>query len=149
MNMKKIITNNLKGFTLIELMVAIAIVAILATIGFTLLQSAQAAGRDAKRRADIDAAAQAMETNWNSTKSEYPQLVDSMFTVKIPTDPLSSGTYNYYWNGRTAAPAAGATGYPDYVFCALLEKGGGNSTVSTVITQGATMNYYCKKNQQS
>lgn len=42
------------GFTLIELMVAIAIVAILATIGIIAFGATQASARDAKRKGDLE-----------------------------------------------------------------------------------------------
>lgn len=139
--MKIKLTNPIKGFTLIELMVAIAIVAVLATIGYTILQTAQASGRDAKRRQDIDAASQSLETNWIPTSAQYPRLVGTMFTTgAIPADPLNSGTYVYSWNGINNA--GGST----YIICALLEKGGGNSDSNNSMSAGAT--YYCKKNQQ-
>lgn len=142
----KTIRGKFEGFTLIELMVAISIVAILATIGFTILQTAQASSRDAKRRGDLDAISQALETNWSATVSQYPSInsiqVTGFTTGVKPSDPLSSGNYNYYFNGIDT------TANTSYVVCALLERGGGNSTVSTAITNGATMSYYCKKNQQ-
>lgn len=131
-------------------MVAISIVAILATVGYTILQTAQASGRDAKRRSDIDAASQALETNWRPTTSQYPQLVPTMFTTGLPSEPLGTTYGGYYWNGVTTAPVSPATGYSTYTICAQLEKGGGNSSTNTVITSasGATAIYYCKKNQQ-
>ena len=45
--------SNRRGFTLIELMVSIAIVAILATLGTVFYGQTQATARDAKRKADL------------------------------------------------------------------------------------------------
>jgi len=50
-----------QGFTLIELMVAISIVAILATIGFSTFSQSQLRARDAKRKQDLRALATALE----------------------------------------------------------------------------------------
>jgi prepilin-type N-terminal cleavage/methylation domain-containing protein len=49
-----------RGFTLIELMVAISIVAILAAIGMVMYGSAQATARDAKRKGDLEDIKKAM-----------------------------------------------------------------------------------------
>jgi prepilin-type N-terminal cleavage/methylation domain-containing protein len=47
-------TRNPFGFTLIELMVVIVIMAILSTVGMVLYSSAQATARDGKRRQDLE-----------------------------------------------------------------------------------------------
>lgn len=129
-----------KGFTLVELLVAISIVAVLATIGFTLFQTTQASARDAKRRADVDAMATALETHFDPATGVYADLDDSWFTDKVkPVDPLNSGEYVY-----TVDMGSDNTSYK---VCAQLERGGGNFT-DRGNTSGSG-NYYCKLNQQS
>src|SRR3989338_4995956 len=151
--MKNMFRSHSKGFTLIELMVAIAIVAVLATIGYTILQTAQASSRDAKRRADMDAASQALEVNWNVATSQYPILIDSMFTgAKVPTDPIGAAPHTYNWN--TINTAAAST----YIICARLERGGVNSKdpaqaevnppAMNPPATGEAADFYCKANQQ-
>jgi prepilin-type N-terminal cleavage/methylation domain-containing protein len=49
-----------KGFTLVELLIAISILAILSTIGFAAYSKSQELARDAKRRGDVDAIKKAM-----------------------------------------------------------------------------------------
>lgn len=78
------------GFTIVELMVAVAIIVILSTIAFSTYSSTQKAGRDAKRRGDIDAVAIALEAN--KTSSGYIDMAGSQFTSgNIPNDPNSTG----------------------------------------------------------
>lgn len=60
-----------KGFTLIELMIAIAIIGVLATIGFTAFQGTRKSARDAKRKADMEAIRSALEM-YKADKGCYP-----------------------------------------------------------------------------
>lgn len=132
-----------QGFTLVELMVAISIVAVLAAIGFTLFQSTQSAARDSKRRSDVNAIATALETHYNASTAVYPSaLLADWFSDKVvPADPLSAGDYTY----SIVIPADASM----YTICGKLEKGGGNfSDLGTTTATGDTAVYYCKRNQQ-
>ncbi len=60
-----------KGFTLIELMVAISIVAILSAIGLTLFTSVQKSARSAKRMEDLHAISLALE-QYKLANGSYP-----------------------------------------------------------------------------
>lgn len=60
-----------KGFTLVELLVAITIVAILSMIALTLYSSSQKSARDAKRKEDINAISKALE-QYKTAKGSYP-----------------------------------------------------------------------------
>lgn len=132
--------NLLKGFTLIELMVAIAIVAVLATIGFSLFQNTQAQARDARRKQDIDAISSALEQKFNPTAGVYTAAVAADFASSaIPLDPLNTSPYTYSTAGLPSA----------YTVCARLEQGGGNFTdAGTTPATGSTAIYYCRRNQQ-
>lgn len=112
-----------EGFTLIELMVAITIVAILSIMGLVAFSTVQKSARDTKRRGDIDAIATALEANKPPTSSLYTALAGSQFSGGgIPTDPLN---HKYCEQGSatsTTAPApltaTGATGnWPDPTKC--------------------------------
>ncbi len=50
-----------RGFTLVELIIIVTIIAILSVIGITVFSSVQKNARDAKRKADINAIAKALE----------------------------------------------------------------------------------------
>lgn len=81
-----------KGFTLVELLVVISIIAVLSVIGITVYGSVQKSARDAKRRADIDAISKAYEVNYSSG-GKYVPLQNSNFSANsIPQDP-NKGTY--------------------------------------------------------
>ncbi len=144
-----------KGFTLIELMIVIAIIAVLSVIGATLYGGAQKSARDSKRVQEMKAIANALEANFGTTTTgQYPVLATTYFVSgAVPTDPLtgsnkcgSAGTAPCKYCARTTAaecvandnavsvtvPAAGAS----WIICANLE------------TKVANLSYYCLSNQQ-
>lgn len=93
-----------KGFTLVELMIAITIVAILATIGLTVFSNIQRSARDAKRRADVEAISKAYEVRYNSYLGEHcggtaagtycPWQNNWMSGGQMPTDPSNNAAYS-------------------------------------------------------
>lgn len=131
---------NKKGFTLIELMVAISIVAVLATIGFSLFQNTQGQARDAKRKQDIDSIATVLEQKFNAATGTYTAIAGTDFTTQVvPIDPLNTGIYVY-----SGSPA---TGVSTYVVCTRLENPTGNSS-DNIGTAAPNGNFYCRRNQQ-
>lgn len=107
-----------RGFTLVELLVSIAIIAVLSVIGLTLFSTAQQAARDAKRRQDLKAIAAALEqykiingsypmtTGWilSTDGNSWTGILSSSYINSMPLDPTNSGgaphsggyTYAYY-----------------------------------------------------
>lgn len=83
-----------RGLTLIELMVAVSIIAILSLIGLVAYTDTQKNARNAKRRADITAIANAMEANYGkAVAAQYNGIADTMFSSGvIPTDPANTNT---------------------------------------------------------
>lgn len=75
-----------RGFTLIELMISISIMAILFAIGATTYRRAEISGRDTKRKQDIQLIASALELYYQTNK-RYPT-----------TDPASAGGWQYSTN---------------------------------------------------
>lgn len=139
--------NNPHGFTLIELMVVISIIAILSVIGITVFSGAQKASRDARRKGDIDSMSSAMEANINTTTNQhctaaagtYCALTTVFFAGgNVPVDPTGVTAYG-------TLPVDGAT---TYVLCAALEAGTGGNSSSMAGAPAANGGFYCKKNQQ-
>lgn len=122
--------SNPRGFTLVELLVVISIIAVLSVVGLTVFSGTQKSARDSKRRADIDAISKALESRFNTTKNQNctanagtycaPQVSWFSGTV-IPTDPQTNGSYS-------GLPADGVT---TYSVCATLESPAGTTYCRT------------------
>lgn len=116
------------GFTLIELIVVIAILGILATIGLTSFRASQIKSRDAKRKSDLEQVQRALEIYMNDV-GHYPNstteggIIDSflwgaefsdakgtMYMKELPKDSNSSSEYCY----KSVAVPAVATSYKLY-----------------------------------
>jgi len=102
--MKKFLpTIKTSGFTLIELMVAIAIVAVLSTIGLVVFSNAQDGARDSKRQSDIDAIAKALESKKTSGGITYNWIASTDFAGgALPKDPKN--TTNYCFSVAATVP---------------------------------------------
>ncbi|OGE19386.1 hypothetical protein A3D83_04900 [Candidatus Daviesbacteria bacterium RIFCSPHIGHO2_02_FULL_41_10] len=158
-----------RGFTLVEILVTITIVAILAVVGMVIMGAVQRNARDAQRIADINAIAKAMESNY---AARYQGLQAPWFARgTFPVDPIyrffagqftcnastTSSTCKYCVLA-SVPPVSGAgsvTGcYPvspivgnnqppagaTFVVCANLEGSGGNACLNR--------RCYCKSSQQ-
>lgn len=135
------------GFTLVELLVVISIIAVLSVVGLTVYSSVSTSARDSRRKADIDAIAKAFETNQNITSGQYIPLATNQFVENaLPRDPLSptgctqSGGRFYCYRGATTTNWTAncitnsnglSTGNPNpsstnnnWIVCACLESGG-------------------------
>src|SRR5262245_38120091 len=68
-----------RAFTLIELLIVVAIIAILAAIAVPNFLEAQARAKAARARADLRTAATALEAYWVDT-NKYPSMIEQGFT---------------------------------------------------------------------
>lgn len=132
-----------RGFTLVELLVVVAIIAVLSVIGITIFSGVQKNARDARRRADVEAISKALEAQYGNTvcgaSTDKPYCKVDTTTASIlfaggnlPVNP-SPGGKDY------VVPAAAAS---TYEIKALLENGNGNCQ-TTVVNDS-----YCLSNQQ-
>jgi len=94
-----------RGFTLVELLVVIGIIAILATILLLQLGTARAKGRDAKRISDMNQIRTGLELYFDDN-SAYPASIADLapatgnkYLQKVPTDPLPGRSYTYCASG--------------------------------------------------
>jgi prepilin-type N-terminal cleavage/methylation domain-containing protein len=110
-----------QGFTLIEILIVVAIIAILASVVLVGLGPTQAQGRDARRVSDLREVQTALELYYNKNGS-YPGdttwaalttdlTAASIGVSQIPNDPSSGATYYY-------SPTSGGQ---DYILGAKLE----------------------------
>ena len=116
----KIINLKRKGFTLIELMVVISILAILVAIGVTSYSTIRKNSRDSIRKADLHSIQNALE-QYQGKNDSYPTLLSTLDTTYLPKgepkDPKSKCGYEYN------APALSS--YKSYELCADTEEIGG------------------------
>lgn len=138
------------GFTLVELLVVITIIAILSVIGITVFTGTQKGARDTQRRGDVEAISKAFEVNATTgTATPYAVPQATWFASGgIPKDPQGG---EYFWNAAQSVPTAiSAT----YVVCAKLENNNGNSSTAGAsggtfaAASGAAATHFCRKNLQ-
>lgn len=112
---------NKKGFTLIEVLIVVAIVGILASVVLVGLGPVQKRGRDARRISDLRQAQTGLELYYNKNgsypaSSDWATLTNTLKSAgigvsNIPKDPSAGKTYMYVSNGSS------------YVVGATLEDG--------------------------
>ena len=105
-NMNKLSTKH--GFTLIEMLVVVAIISILAGVVLTGVTGFQANARDTKRIADLKQMQSYLELYYNK-EGQYPSSsvyttwatwnthMDTELSVNIPVDPIDSAGYKYFY----------------------------------------------------
>lgn len=112
------------GFTLIELMIAVSILAILSAFGISRYVGAQQASKDAKKKADIDAIANAYETGFDFINKTYSALTTSDFAGSFPKQPDGSN-YTFVEGPGASNPVITATNASTTTFLVCAKVGSG------------------------
>lgn len=100
-----------KGFTIVELLVVMAIIAMLVSLTLAMLQSARAKSRDSERESEVKSLQNALALHVVNS-SIYPvytgpiigtdtfstQVLNSGSLSSIPKDPLNTGNYVYQYS---------------------------------------------------
>lgn len=147
--MKKDRYKTMFGFTLLELLVVISIIAILIAMGAVAFSTAQRRGRDGRRRADMKAAQSAFEQYYSANSAAYDSSSNcsnmaGALQGGMPSDPQPDQSYTC-----GVLSGIGNTTTNSYCACALLEKPDGNSSDSdcTFVSSGDG-DYFCVSNLQ-
>jgi len=121
------VIKNKRGFTLIEILVVIAILAGLVAILLPNLMETRIRARDTRRKSDLKNIQKALELykqsqTPNSYPSQLPTVCSSLTDVngvlymqKTPSDPSTQCQFNYYYK-------RGAADFQTYVLYACLEN---------------------------
>lgn len=134
-----------QGFSLVELLVVLAIIAVISGISMFALNDVRISSRDARRKADLETIRSALEL-YKSDCGSYPTAVPTsgtsitgpsglpcagnVYMQTVPTEP-TSGNYTYALLSATA-----------YELCTHLEQGTGSVTCGGGSTcAGGTCNY--------
>lgn len=148
------------GFTIVELLIVIVVIAILAAITTIAFNGVQQRARDSQREHDITTIRKAIDL-FRADKGGYPvcgtanaysaggalagstasncltaALVPT-YLAKLPTDPINSGSYQYFYgNGyrRTSATTYTGDQTDNYIFATKKET----SSASTFSAFGRT-----------
>lgn len=147
-----------QGFTLVELLISVSIIAILSVILVISFSSAQKSGRDQRRISDLKAVQNAAEQFYLLNGSKYPTSTGVAWTgpgaqlilERFPIDPKS--------NVGTTVPYKVTINNSAYCICAKVEnyKYGNSEGNNCTFGEAAISNckvtpdncYFCIKNQQ-
>ena len=130
------------GFTIVELLVTVTIIAMLSVIGFTGYQAVSRGGRDALRKSDLEQIRSALEI-YKSENNTYPTvstacIADNLspdFVNPYPQDP-KQGLYTYCYYPSATTPIL------SYELCAHLENGDSTTdNCGTASNCGSNCNY--------
>jgi len=156
-NWKKDINKFQRGFTLVELLIVIAIIGVLAALLMSNFIGVRQRARDAQRKSDLKQVQSALELyrsdigsypttiNFPACGSSLPTSGTTIYMKEVPCDPsgsYNSGNYSYTSDGSTYSLAACAENSSDSQAIALALAGALEGT-----TTDCTSRYFFVENQ--
>lgn len=115
-----------KGFTLIEILIVIAVISILIGIALPRFRGMQEEGNITKAKGELRTLQTAVESYYIHNNNTYPGSLANVITQRpaivttMPTDPFSGTNYGYSTGGTNL-----------YVLYSVGPAGNGSATVST------------------
>ncbi len=119
-----------RGFTLMELMVVIAIIAVLASVAIVDYSHVKGKSRDGRRAVELkelDAAAQKYFQDNYKYPSTLADLTSYFDPGNFPKDPLTGFPYDYETNGSDYCLGAHMEEISNSVTCGALLNGSGDN----------------------
>ena len=117
-----LLKNNIKAFTLIELLIVISIIGLLTAMSIFALQGARESARDSRRKADLESIRSALEI-YRADCGIYPSTLGSQITG-VACSPVNT---NVYMEEVPRDPQGAAYAYrrlstTQYTLCSVLEQ---------------------------
>jgi len=125
-----------KGFTLVELLIVIAIIGILISVGLASFRRAQTQTRDGQRKADLENIGGALE-QYYSDNNIYPANLSALTSgprVYLKTIPRDPSTGTAYGAGNYIRPNAQA-------YCLIVNLEINPTTLMTCPANGSTYEF--------
>jgi general secretion pathway protein G len=108
--------NSQRGFTIIELMIVIAIILILVSIGVGMYQRSIQGARESVLREDLQTMRQAID-NYTLDKQQAPQslqdLVEGHYLRAVPVDPVCRTDWVLHFSDTVITPDQTGSGVDD------------------------------------
>lgn len=142
-----------RGFTLVEILVVIAIIGLLVSIIIPNLNNARAVGRDARRVSDIKNIQLSLSLYYNDYL-QYPLNLSNLaptYMSSVPIDPKTGSSYLYKVYRADKASSNCSTNLPAVYHLGAAMEMGGSSLMSqdddvTSLGSSATNPPYCTGN---
>ncbi len=136
-----LLKHNKKGFSLVELLVVITIIAILSVTAYVALGGQTLKAKNSRRQQDLGAIQSALEIYYIENNNQYPTILSDLsakYMPKLAKDPSTDSDYKYkrhtnkkkYQLGATLEDEDLANGVKAYVI-------GNTDAVTNLIDDGA------------